>query len=391
MCIATAEPAERVAAALAPLGPLLGDPGTEVVIAVDDRVERATLDAYAAVADRVLLFPYADPPSRSQPWLFAQCRGRWVFRLDADEVPSPALAEELVATIEAERFTHAYVPRRWIGPSREDYIAQWPWLPDYQLRLLLRDPAVSRVAGELHAYAQAVGARRYLDAPLYHLDLALNSLADRRRKAERYDGVATNPRIAGREFNESYYLPEDREDVRTAPIPGEDADAVRTALAPPEVPLARAAAIESATADDLARHWLAAPIASEEYAAELELLEGDLTVYEGEIRTVDVRVRNLSRREWPWSLDATPQIRLAHVWTSPDGERVEGLRTPLPFPLRPGEDCRVPVQVSAPPRPGTWTLGVDLVHEHVRWFGLEVQAEVSYRLRGSPPRGAPCG
>jgi hypothetical protein len=120
------------------------------VIAVDDRVEPTELPAYGAVADRVLLFPYPDPPSRSQPWLFAQCRGRWVFRLDADEVPCPALAEELRATMEAGRFTHAYVPRRWIAPSAEGYLAQWPWLPDYQLRLLLRDPAVSRVAGELH-------------------------------------------------------------------------------------------------------------------------------------------------------------------------------------------------------------------------------------------------
>ncbi len=378
VCIATAEPAERVAAALAPLGPLLDDPGTEVVIAVDDRVEPTELPAYGAVADRVLLFPYPDPPSRSQPWLFAQCRGRWVFRLDADEVPCPALAEELRATMEAGRFTHAYVPRRWIAPSAEGYLAQWPWLQDYQLRLLLRDPAVSRVAGELHAYAQAVGAHRYLDAPMYHLDLALNSLADRRRKVERYAGVATNPRIAGREFNASYYLPETRDDVRVEPIPREDEGAVRTALAPPAITSRRAADIDSATADDLARHWLAAPFAPEEYAAELELLEDDLTVYEGEVRTVDVRVRNLSGRDWPWSLDATPAIRLAYVWTSPDGERVEGLRTPLPFPLRPGEDCRVPVQVSAPPRPGTWTLGIDLVHEHVRWFGLAVQAEVSY-------------
>ena len=61
---------------------------------------------------------------------------------------------------------------------------------------------------------------------------------------------------------------------------------------------------------------------------------------------------------------------------------VDGAHRPLPAALAAGGREIVPVPLTVPPTPGRWTLTIDLVHEHVRWFGCELHAEVEV----APPR-----
>ena len=51
----------------------------------------------------------------------------------------------------------------------------------------------------------------------------------------------------------------------------------------------------------------------------------------------------------------------------------------LPAVLAPGASLVVPVDVASPPTPGRHTLVLDLLHEHVRWFGRELSLEVDVR------------
>lgn len=46
----------------------------------------------------------------------------------------------------------------------------------------------------------------------------------------------------------------------------------------------------------------------------------------------------------------------------------EGLRTPLPFALAPGDAVTLPVRIEAPDQPGTYTLTVTAVQEGIVWF-----------------------
>ena len=369
VCIATAEPPGRVAAVIAPLTPLL-DRNCEVVLALDDRVTADLIPAYATVVDRILRFPYRDPPERTQPWLAATCRGSWLLRLDADEVPGVGLAEEVQATIDDGRVTHAWMPRRWVAPDRSGWLTGWPWQPDHQLRLFRRDPAVVRVGGAMHGYAEAAGARRYFDAPLYHLDLVLNDRPSRVAKAERYAAARPDvPRLAGREFNQAYYVPEAAERTPVAPVSAVDAAAIDRLLQP-DVPAGRGRPeVTVATGADVESYWLAAPWGEDDYAGRVEMLDAEPEVWAGEVRVVDVRVYNESSRVWPWGPEAQPALRLAQRWSTAGQPLIDGLRTAFPHELRPGESCRVPVSVAPPPAPGRWTLHVDLVHEHVRTFG----------------------
>ena len=373
--MATAAGPERVAGALRPLLETL-TVETEVVIGLDDRLDRALNPAYGVVADRLLRFPYRDPPERSQPWLHTQCRGDWVLRLDGDEVASPGLASAVEEVIRGRAETHAWVRRRWLWPTADRYLAAWPWQPDYQLRLLRRDPAVVRLPGAMHGYAEAVGGCRYLEPPIYHADLLLNDRAAREAKSERYRAMREERRIAGREFNDAYYLPERCSVTRTAAVPEADRGAVAALLDPAPVDRGRAtvSVVGAAEVDAL---WNAAPLDASAYAAHMELAgDEDAHVHLGEQRTFDVRLTNLGARPWPWGTSVHPEIRVGQRWVGDGGAVVEGLRTPLPHTVEPAERCLVPALVVAPPYPGRWTLELDLVHEHVRWFGCGVRLHV---------------
>ena len=41
---------------------------------------------------------------------------------------------------------------------------------------------------------------------------------------------------------------------------------------------------------------------------------------------------------------------------------------PLPQAIAPGETFKLTIEYTAPHRPGSYTLTVDLVAQHVRWF-----------------------
>lgn len=85
--------------------------------------------------------------------------------------------------------------------------------------------------------------------------------------------------------------------------------------------------------------------------------------------TVDLTVRNASWREW--RSEQTPHpILLSYHWLDARRGPVEydGLRTPLPRPVLPGESCAVTMRVRAPAKPGSYVLEIDLVEEGVSWF-----------------------
>lgn len=380
VCIATNAPCDRLAVTLSTLQEA-DIPHLEIVLALDDWTEGSRSD-YARLADRTILFPFASPPDRVQPWLATQCSGDWILRLDGDEAPSGGLVDEIAELVAGEPgLTHAWMPRRWLYPDADSYLAQWPWRPDYQLRLFRNDSAVVRLAGLMHRHVDAVGARRYLTEPLYHGDLLFLSRKQREEKVARYEAAGPEALVAGDSLSRRFYIPEQLASMRSWPVPAKDIALTRQLVTPPTsttAPAQRNSELVRASREEIDAHWSGRPLADTAYAAHLELLDDDLRVFPGERRTVDVRVHNLGDAVWPWGEGAEPPILLAQRWHLPNGTVVEGLRTPFPEFVSPGHSCIVPVQIGPPPDDGRLVLEIDVVHEYVRWFGSALLLEVHH-------------
>jgi hypothetical protein len=358
----TRGPADRVAAMLG----LFRGVADEIVVAVDDRAGDEVEAALASVGDRLLRYPYEEPVDRPLAWIHAQCSGEWVLTIDDDEIPSRGLLDALPELAAARDVTHYWLPRRWLYPAPDRYLDARPWRPDYQPRLVLNDPRIVSFPAETHVPVAAIGPSRYLDTPLYHLDTLLNSPEAREAKAQRYERLHPGKRVAGRPMNEAFYMPE-RRDPPTRDVPPEDLVLIADVLAAPP-PAPATPRVEVAEREEIDRLWAGGPLRN--YAARLTLLEDVPPLRTGTLETVDVRIENLGDEVWRWGGD----IRLGARWRA--GERlVEGEHRALPADLPPRGSLIVPLPL-LPPEAGRWTLEVDLVHEHVRWFDSPLRTEV---------------
>lgn len=378
-------PPGRVAAGLAPLREL--DP--EVVLVVDSRMPTAFDDGYAALADRVVRVEYPGGIGRMYEWAWERCAGDWLLQVDADEVPGSQLSDAVHEAITTPDLTHAMVPRRWLWPDPTRYLAQWPWRPDYHLRLMRRDPAVVRFPARFHHMVEAIGPRRHLRAPLYHADLLLNDREARAAKCRRYEGVRPGLLMEGMPFNEAYYLPELRPELRTREVPEDDLAAVEALLAgdhPLPSPEAPGVEVEHVSAAEATRRWPDRQIPAEAYRARIALLDDDLRIAAGDWRTFDAEVENLGCERWPGGMDAHPQIRVGTRWHDRSGRPADGWRTGFGEPVPPGARRLVAVEVSAPETPGRRRLEIDVVHEDVGWFGCGVTVDVDIVEPGEAPR-----
>lgn len=96
----------------------------------------------------------------------------------------------------------------------------------------------------------------------------------------------------------------------------------------------------------------------------------------GSLRVV---VRNTGAEAW------SPELgdRLSYRWRSVDGERAagDGVRTPLPGPVEPGESVELQARIRGPDEPGRYVLELEMVREHVRWYGSPTKGEARLSVR----------
>jgi hypothetical protein len=101
--------------------------------------------------------------------------------------------------------------------------------------------------------------------------------------------------------------------------------------------------------------------------ATLALVDAPTHLRPGERCALTIELINTGAE--PWSSDFDQPVRLSYHWWR--GEAVhtwDGVRTPLPHAVYPGDSCRCLVDVEAPALPGRYRLGVTLLQEEVRWF-----------------------
>jgi len=385
LCLLTADPHGRVASIIEPLRPY----ADEILIAADSRVDERTLAGYAAISDRLFRIEFC-MIERHLAWLWAQCNGDWILRLDGDEVASESFTRRLPDLL-ATRTTHQFwTPNAWLFPDAEHRLALAPWSTDFVARLVRNDGTL-RTRGDQHMHMEPVTPREYLAEPFYHLALLTRSEQERRDKSIRYE--VARPRLiatGGGRINEAFNLPELRDALELGLVPEEDRARIARALAPPDLPVDEQPSAASAPFVSLAemdRLWEGRPVGDGAYRAFLEPLEPTCTMAPGETRQVFIHVANEGDERWPALLEEAPPIRLSYHWLDQDGAtRIqEGPRSALLRAITPGERVLVPLNVAAPTQPGSYVLEVDLVHEGVRWFNCARRIPVAV----AQPAGLP--
>jgi hypothetical protein len=352
----------------------------EIVLAVDSAGNLDALEACADLADKRLTFEYADSPARYIGWVQHQCTGDWLLRLDDDEIPSQGLLDALPDLVADRRPTHYGLSRRWLHPDAATYVLSPPWQPDYQLRLVRNVPGIWRFDGEVHTDVTVLGERRLVDLPIYHADLLLLDVDARRRKAEGYERLRPEHRAEGVSVN-AIYVPEDWDALATEPVPAADRGVIAAVLDAPEPPPRSGdggAPVIHASFAEVDRFNSSRAIAQDAYRARIEFVRPVVRVPAGVVREQEVRVANLGEDRWPWGADAEPLIRLGYRWRAAGTGEVlgEGPRTPFTESVLPGASTLQKLVVEMPAQPGRYVLEVDVVHEHVRWFGCEGRLDI---------------
>jgi hypothetical protein len=373
----------------------------EIVVAADARVGATDLAYYADVADVLVRYEHAGA-NRHWPWLADQARGDWVLDLDGDELPSAALIAALPELVADRRVRQYSLPIHWPWPTPDVRLAEEPWDSCRVLRLLRNDAGLAFEARK-HAMAHPDPPIRFLpdELALYHLDLLLPDRARREAKVARYDaerfGLLTPEGVP---FNQAFYLPDAGDGRRaTVPLPAQDAERIAGALAAP-TDLSRTldpASVPLHDRDAVAWHAPRTVLPEDAYRATVELARPlPRFIAKRRDHLVWVQVENGGTARWPGSDGRDPLIRLGVAWQPVlGGQRHEVGRALLPHALDPGQRALAPVDVCAPPLAGPAELVLDLVHEHVRWFGcalterVEVEPSVDERFAALVRRHGP--
>ncbi len=129
------------------------------IIVVDDESNDKTLDIVKRYTDRIFV-KKMDIEGRHRNWAYDQARNTWVLSLDADELVTPELKEEIQKILSVDPKENGFtIPRRnYIGSY---WVKYGGWYPSAQLKLFRKD--------KFRYEEVAVHPRAFMDDPCGHL------------------------------------------------------------------------------------------------------------------------------------------------------------------------------------------------------------------------------
>lgn len=106
---------------------------------------------------RIIKFPLNKDFASFKNNLKNNCKGEWIFQIDADEIPEEYLISTLPAILDQNPNTEVFwVPRiNTVDGLRKEHIQKWGWnvdtkgrvnFPDYQCRILQNSPQIEWVS-----------------------------------------------------------------------------------------------------------------------------------------------------------------------------------------------------------------------------------------------------
>lgn len=163
--------------------------GDEIVIQYDSKnVSNEVMNYLKTLNHRVVGFPLGGDFSNFKNNLGRVCKKRYIFQIDADEIPHELLMENIHDLIEQEEVDLLYVPRvNTVDGITPEHIQKWNWkvnnrgwvnFPDYQGRVYRRDPSIKWIN---RVHEQIIGFKTYSRIPGYE-ELALYHPKDIKRQ-----------------------------------------------------------------------------------------------------------------------------------------------------------------------------------------------------------------
>lgn len=107
-------------------------------------------------------------------------------------------------------------------------------------------------------------------------------------------------------------------------------------------------------------------------------------------REFEIGTRLFNESRHTWKGQGAASIKLSYHWLDEAGIVVEfdGLRTPLPHAVKPGNRLALRQKIQAPEAPGRYILELDPVYEHVAWFSQKNNGKTFRREVWVDPLGA---
>lgn len=162
----------------------------EIVVAVDQTTADDTAEIAQCYTKDVFPIDSGGVPNLEAllPKANALCTGDWVLRIDDDERLGGMWNQAQTLTLaNLNDLTYFFLPRRWLVPPGDRFIANAPWFPDLQLRLYRNSPALLRWPRHIHDLLGVKGRGYVLtDRWLEHDDFLLNDRTARERKCRHY-------------------------------------------------------------------------------------------------------------------------------------------------------------------------------------------------------------
>lgn len=353
----------------------------EIVVAFDSRTPLTELGQLEGVADKLVGFEFTGP-NRFRPWLREQASCDWLLLLDGDEFASQTLRNTIRDLIERMDVSAYQLPAWWMFPDLRQRLSSMPWGRDRHFRLMRNDGRL-RFPGQKHTGAVCDVPFRYIDAAFVHLDLILNSHAEREKKAKLYSNQSY-PLFApdGREMNKAFYLPENDDTIKTTEIPLADSTAIAAILQRESVTSLLQSSPVIARGSDVESWWSGA--GDFDYSAAIRIGEVERIALSNATLQFDVEIENLSRSVWHATglSEGGAPIALSYHWKTDDGSVAvwDGIRTPLNSRILPGEKIKLAFSAETPPKLGRYRLVLDLVREGDRWFAAQVD-DVEFEIK----------
>lgn len=184
-CVTAGNEEDKIAACLASLS------WCDEIIVVDSFSEDKTFEISQHYTPHVYQHPWEGYIAQKN-YIRSLARYPWILFVDADEVVSNALREE----IETEFQRGPGDVAGYTFPRMVHYLGKWirhgEWYPDTKLRLFLKDRGHSE-GQEPHDRVVVDGAVKTLRSPLYHF--TYDNLADHIHTINRFSSISANEKF----------------------------------------------------------------------------------------------------------------------------------------------------------------------------------------------------
>jgi glycosyltransferase involved in cell wall biosynthesis len=158
----------------------------EIVVVDDystDELTKAILEEHEAMGNiRLIKNELKNNFARQKNFLTTQCKGDYIFQIDADEMLSEGLIENLPDILESNPDNEVYlVPRiNTVDGLTQEHVAKWGWnvdmngfinFPDYQWRIYKNDSKIvwiNKVHERLSGFKTYAALPEYIEYCLLH-------------------------------------------------------------------------------------------------------------------------------------------------------------------------------------------------------------------------------